>query len=164
MLHVDVRTAFALRDFDKEAVLDELMTKGVLRVNRLVRQALADGAERACGWVRQDYGNGSSMATEDPVHAAHALHVCAHIIQLQGRYYDAVHVYKEALDILHRAAAERQRAQALQLVIHYTELLLLMKQWEPAHHMAQVAVHLAQSKQARHGGEGGRQRSQDPEQ
>ncbi|KAL6752843.1 hypothetical protein V8C86DRAFT_3172424, partial [Haematococcus lacustris] len=86
-----------------------------------VRQALADGAERTCGWVRQDYGNGSSMATEDPVHAAH-------------------------------------------LVIHYTELLLLMKQWEPAHHMAQVAVHLAQSKQARHGGEGGRQRSQDPEQ
>ncbi|KAJ9514729.1 hypothetical protein QJQ45_028391 [Haematococcus lacustris] len=108
MLHVDVRTAFALRDFDKEAVLDELMTKGVLRVNRL------------------------------------ALHVCAHIIQLQGRYYDAVHVYKEALDILHRAAAERQRAQALQLVIHYTELLLLMKQWEPAHHMAQEFELLSQ--------------------
>ncbi len=52
MLHLDVRHASLLRDCDKDWLLDQLMSRGVVRVNRMVRAYCCVCAVRVCARVR----------------------------------------------------------------------------------------------------------------
>uniref|UniRef100_A0A7S0WYR7 Uncharacterized protein n=1 Tax=Chlamydomonas leiostraca TaxID=1034604 RepID=A0A7S0WYR7_9CHLO len=137
VLRLDVRGAFLMRDTDRNFVMDALLSKGVARVNRSIRQALADGARAALARVSQPLNDdGLSLQDLDPLSAIHVLHVCAQVIQLHGRYAEALGVYKRGVD-LWRALPGGLDAAAFPLLTHYLELLLLMKQWDEAKAVAE---------------------------
>ncbi|KAF5830849.1 hypothetical protein DUNSADRAFT_13950, partial [Dunaliella salina] len=121
------------------------MCKGVLRVNRSIRHALADAAYRAAVdaiTLRTDLM--FCLADEQPDVAAHALHVCGQILQLHGRYTSAQKMYEKAINLLKECSStEGQLGPAdLLLLQHYTELLLLTKQYVPALAAAQDCMNL----------------------
>ncbi len=73
------------------------------------------------------------------------LHVCAAITQLHGQYADAVHMYKHAVRLWEEHASVLGEENPLTLLMHYTEMLLLMKQWSDARQMAEETLQLSTS-------------------
>lgn len=104
-----------------------------------VRGGEVDGQRRGGTGVHRHTHSDTLVTPPHPLRHAQSLHVCAQLLQLQGRYSEALRVYAQALQLLRgQSPAGELQASAVQLLQHYAELLLLTKQYALARDMAQV--------------------------